>query len=100
MWSRLDRAVSGGAYEGAYYLAYGVTFGAMLVGRCIPRDSAVAKGLHAGADAAVSSYRAWESHRRAELLAAPGAEGGDTAAVVEPGSPIGQEAGVRATIRA
>jgi hypothetical protein len=100
MWSLLDRAVSGGAYGSAYYLAYGITFGAMLVGRLIPRDSPVAKGMHAGAEAAVASYQAWEIQRRDELLAAPGAEGGDTATLVHPENQIPREVGVEESTRA
>jgi hypothetical protein len=60
LWSVLGRAVSETAYGGAYYLAYGATFGAMFVGHFIPRDSAFSKGLREGTDDAVSAFQAWE----------------------------------------
>jgi hypothetical protein len=58
--SMMGRGASTTAYGGAYYLAYGVTFGAMFVGHFIPRDSAFSRGLHEGTDKAVGAFHAWE----------------------------------------
>jgi len=60
LWSLVGQGASTTAYKGAYYLAYGVTFGAMFAGQFIPRDSAFSRGLREGTDNAVSAFHTWE----------------------------------------
>jgi len=60
LWSLVGEGASTTAYKGAYYLAYGVTFGAMFVGHFIPRDSAFSRGMQEGTDNAVSAFHTWE----------------------------------------
>lgn len=52
------KALRACVYKGFYGLSYGATYGALTVGRLIPRDSAVAKALHDGTSAATRDFNA------------------------------------------
>jgi hypothetical protein len=60
LWSLVGKGAAMTAYKGTYYLAYGVTFGAMFVSHFIPRDSVFSRGLREGKENAVSAFREWE----------------------------------------
>ena len=71
LWDLLGSGVAKGVYGSAYSLAYGATFCAMLLGHLIPRESLMIKGLHDGADAALTAFDAWEHPRLAAPEGAP-----------------------------
>jgi hypothetical protein len=48
----IEDLIQQGVYSGFYGLSYGIVFGALLVGRLVPSDSAMAKGVRDGAEAA------------------------------------------------
>lgn len=62
-------------YGACYYSAYGVTFGALLIANMIPSESAVARGLHDGAETASREFKVQEEQRarRAEAESGGGA---------------------------
>jgi hypothetical protein len=96
LWSLVGRGASTTAYQGAYYLAYGVTFGAMLVGHFIPRDSSFSRGLREGTDNAVSAFHSWEEPVFAPEQPVPGAQA-QVGAIEEPAAETPVEEAVRAT---
>jgi hypothetical protein len=78
LWALLGRTVTGTVYGGSYYLAFGVTFGAMFVGHFIPRDTLFARGLREGKDAARSAFDVWE-HPEQSVATGSQPEGADEA---------------------
>jgi hypothetical protein len=60
LWSLVGKGAAMTAYKDTYYLAYGVTFGAMFVSHFIPRDNAFSRGLREVKEMAVSAFHAWE----------------------------------------
>jgi hypothetical protein len=60
----VGKFVSKALYGGCYYAAYGVTFGALTVGKLIPTDNAVVHGLQDGAEAAAADIQ-----KRSEAVA-------------------------------
>ena len=63
-------------YGTCYYSAYAVTFSALLLGKLIPSESAVARGLHDGAETATHEFRVYEEQRARRAAAESGtAEG-------------------------
>lgn len=61
----ISKAIYGSCYQAAYY----VTFGALAIARLIPSDSAVARGLHDGAEVAAGDFKAYEQ-QKARMAAA------------------------------
>ena len=66
LWSGVRHAASDALYGGAYFAAYGVTFGVLFVGHLIPRDSSLGRGLRDGAKRAASDAEVWEHGRASE----------------------------------
>jgi hypothetical protein len=58
--------VSRGAYNAAYYTAYGIVFSAVTLGGLVPMRSPLAHGMHDGANAALHDYR--ETHPSGEAV--------------------------------
>ncbi len=60
----IGKVVSKTVYNGCYYISFGVTFSALTVGKLLPIDNVVGRGLHDGAEAAKDTIT-----RRAEEVA-------------------------------
>jgi hypothetical protein len=94
LWSLVGQGASTTAYKGAYFLAYGVTFGAMFLGHFIPRDSAFSRGMREGKDNAMSAFHTWEEPASAPEQPVSEAE---SVASEEPRSEVLREEAVPAT---
>lgn len=58
----VGKILSKTVYSGCYYISFGVTFGALTVGKFMPINNIVGRGLHDGAEAAKETIS-----KRAEL---------------------------------
>lgn len=63
-------------YGTCYYSAYAVTFSALLLAKLIPSESAVARGLHDGADTATREFKVQEEQRARRAAAESGSGAG------------------------
>lgn len=68
----LGKWLSRGVYGGCYLASYGVVFGALTASRLLPPESAVLKGLEAGAEAARKDV---EGYRDARVIVPEGTGG-------------------------
>lgn len=59
-------------YGTCYYSAYAVTFSALLLGKLIPSESAMARGLHDGAESATREFKVYEEQRARHAAAESG----------------------------
>ena len=57
---QICKLFSKAVYGGFYYLSYGIVFGALVVARLIPKNSAMALGICDGAIAAREAYEVQE----------------------------------------
>lgn len=71
----VGKFLSKALYDGCYYAAYGVTFGALTVAKLIPTDNALVHGIQDGAEAAAADVQ-----KRQETVAEAAVETVTTAA--------------------
>jgi putative methionine-R-sulfoxide reductase with GAF domain len=78
--AEIGKFLSKTVYGGFYYLSYGVVFGSLIVGKLIPKNSAMAHGIHDGAIAARDAFKVKEAALREAVKAPEFAEGQPAAA--------------------
>jgi len=76
-------------YGTCYYSAYAVTFSALLLAKLIPSESAMARGLHDGAETASREFKVYEEQRARRAAAESGGGAGVPVRIESSAEPTG-----------